>query len=63
MPIAIDPITSTIGGSVLARRTIIVTGSGNSRTVTLIVQPANTLIKPDTVSLIRVKRIVGNPLA
>lgn len=54
---------TTSWGSFPNTRTIIVTGSGNSRTVTLIVQPANTLIKPDTVSLIRVKRIVGNPLA
>jgi len=43
-------------------RTIAVTGSGTSRTVTLILTPASSLIKPDTVVLTRVKAVTTSPL-
>jgi carbohydrate-binding DOMON domain-containing protein len=53
---------TTSTGSFPNTRTITVTGSLNTRTVTLIVTPAKTYIKPDTVVLTRVKRITSSPL-
>jgi Tfp pilus assembly protein PilV len=44
-------------------RTIAVTVSGNTRTVTLILTPTQSFIKPDTVVLTRIKKYSGNPLA
>lgn len=52
----------TSAGAFPNTRVITVTGSGTSRTVTLIVRPTNTLIKPDTVVLTRVKAPTGSPL-
>ncbi|MBM3907569.1 MAG: hypothetical protein FJ363_05745 [Gemmatimonadetes bacterium] len=43
-------------------RTITVTVSGNTRTVRLVLTPAKTYIKPDTVILTRIKKYEGNPL-
>ncbi len=43
-------------------RTITVTGTGQSRTVTLIVTPAKSWIKPDTVVLTRIKKYTGTLL-
>lgn len=53
---------TTTSGSLPNTRTITVTGTGMSRTVTLILRPTSTLIKPDTVVLTRVKRYTGSPL-
>lgn len=54
---------TTSTGSFPNTRTITVTGTGNSRTVTLILTPANAAIKPDTVVLTRAKRYEGSPLS
>ncbi|MBW7935035.1 MAG: hypothetical protein H3C62_15800 [Gemmatimonadaceae bacterium] len=53
---------TTSTGSFPNTRTITVTGSGSTRTVTLIVTPTQSYIKPDTVTLTRVKRITSSPL-
>lgn len=53
---------TTSTGSFPNTRTITVTGTLNKRTVTLIVTPAKTYIKPDTVVLTRVKRTTSSPL-
>ena len=44
-------------------RTITVTGSGTTRTVTLILTPTRSGIKPDTVIITRVRSSTTNPLA
>ena len=43
-------------------RTITVTLSGSTYTVRLVLTPSFTAIKPDTVTLTRIKRYEGNPL-
>lgn len=53
---------TTSTGSFPNTRTITVTGSGLTRTVTLILTPAATFIKPDTVVLTRTQRYTGSPL-
>lgn len=53
---------TTNTGAFRNTRTITVTGSGTSRTVTLILTPTNTAIKPDTVVLTRVKALTTSPL-
>ncbi len=53
---------TTTSGSFPNTRTISVTGTGTSRTVTLIVTPANAMIRPDTVVLTRVRQPTGTPL-
>jgi type II secretory pathway component PulJ len=46
---------TTSTGAFPNTRRVTVTGSGTTRTVTLILTPTNTIIKPDTVILTRVK--------
>ncbi|MEK7240345.1 MAG: hypothetical protein AAB224_07135 [Gemmatimonadota bacterium] len=53
---------TTSTGTFLNSRVIAVSGSGNSRTVRLILRPTNTAIKPDTVILTRVKASTTSPL-
>lgn len=53
---------TTSSGDFPNTRTILVSGSGSTRTVTLVLTPANTSIKPDTVVMTRVKRITASPL-
>jgi len=53
---------TTSTGTFPNTRTISVTGSGTTRTVTLIVTPAKSWIKPDTVVLTRVRAPTGSPL-
>ncbi len=53
---------TTTTGTFPNTRVIAVTGSGMSRTVTLILRPTSTLIKPDTVVLTRVKALTSSPL-
>lgn len=53
---------TTSTGSFPNTRVISVTGSGTTRTVTLILTPTNTAIKPDTVTLTRVRASTSNPL-
>lgn len=53
---------TTTTGTFPNTRTIAVIGSGTVRTVTLILTPTNTLIKPDTVALTRVKATTTSPL-
>jgi type II secretory pathway component PulJ len=53
---------TTTTGSFPNSRSIIVSGSGTTRSVTLILTPTNTAIKPDTVTMTRVKSITSNPL-
>jgi hypothetical protein len=54
--------TTTTGDFPNTRR-ITVTGSGTTRTVTLILTPTSSAIKPDTVVITRVKASTSNPLA
>ncbi len=54
---------TTSTGSFPNTRVITVTGTGNRRTVTLILTPSNAAIKPDTVVLTRAKRYEGSPLS
>lgn len=53
---------TTSTGAFLNTRTITVAGSATSKTVTLVLTPTNTAIKPDTVVLTRVKASTTNPL-
>jgi hypothetical protein len=53
---------TTSTGAFPNTRTISVTGSGTTRTVTLIVTPAKSWIKPDTVVLTRARASTGSPL-
>lgn len=68
MAVPFDSLSARAGtfttntGSFRNTRVVTVTGSGMTRTVTLIVRPANTMIKPDTVVLMRVKASTGSPL-
>lgn len=52
----------TTTGSFPNTRTITVSGSGSTRTVTLIVTPAKSWIKPDTVVLTRARNTTTSPL-
>lgn len=54
---------TTTTGTFPNTRVITVTGSGNTRTVTLILTPSDAAIKPDTVVLTRAKRYEGSPLS
>lgn len=54
---------TTSTGSFPNTRVISVTGTGNQRTVTLILTPGDGAIKPDTVVLTRAKRYEGSPLS
>ncbi|MBI5600713.1 MAG: hypothetical protein HY944_04005 [Gemmatimonadetes bacterium] len=54
---------TTTTGTFPNTRVVTVTGSGNSRTVTLILTPSDAAIKPDTVVLTRAKRYEGSPLS
>lgn len=54
---------TTTTGTFPNTRVITVTGTGNTRTVTLILTPSDAAIKPDTVVLTRAKRYEGNPLS
>lgn len=53
---------TTSSGDFPNTRTIAVSGSGSTRTVTLILTPTNTAIKPDTIVMTRVKRVTSSPL-
>lgn len=52
----------TTTGTFPNTRRITVTGTGTSRTVRLILTPTNTAIKPDTVTLTRVRASTSSPL-
>jgi type II secretory pathway component PulJ len=54
---------TTSTGAFPNTRIISVTGTGNKRTVTLILTPSDGAIKPDTVVLTRAKRYEGSPLS
>ncbi len=54
---------TTTTGTFPNTRDISVTGTGNTRTVTLILTPSDAAIKPDTVVLTRAKRYEGSPLS
>jgi len=54
---------TTTTGSFPNTVVVTVTGSGNKRTVRLVLTPANSAILPDTVVLTRVQPSTGNPLA
>ena len=54
---------TTSTGTFPNTRVISVTGTGNTRTVTLILTPSDGAIKPDTVVLTRAKRYEGSPLS
>jgi hypothetical protein len=52
----------TTTGELPNTRTITVTGSGTSRTITLILTPTSSVIKPDTVVLTRFRATTSTPL-
>ncbi|MHB8838356.1 MAG: hypothetical protein ACYC7F_05325 [Gemmatimonadaceae bacterium] len=53
---------TTTTGSFPNTRTITVSLSGSTYTVRLVLTPSSSTIKPDTVTLTRIKRYTGNPL-
>ncbi len=53
---------TTTAGSFPNTRTITVSLSGSTYTVRLVLTPSSSTIKPDTVTLTRIKRYTGNPL-
>jgi hypothetical protein len=53
---------TTTTGDLPNTRTITVTGSGTSRTITLILTPTSAVIKPDTVVLTRFRSSTNSPL-
>ena len=69
MAVPFDSLDNRVGtfttstGTFPNSRTIAVTGSGNSRTVTLILTPSDSAIKPATVVLTRAKPYEGKPLS
>jgi hypothetical protein len=68
MAVPFDSLANRVGsfamttGTFPNTRTIAVSGIGTIRTVTLILTPTSTLIKPDTVVLTRVMASTTNPL-
>ncbi len=68
MAVPFDSVSNRAGtfytttGAFRNARTVTVTGTGTTRSVTLVLTPTNTAIKPDTVRLTRVKALTTSPL-
>jgi type II secretory pathway component PulJ len=63
LPARAGTFVTTTGAFPNTRTITVATGAAsNSKLVTLILTPTNTIIKPDTVVLTRVKRVTNSPL-